>query len=151
MNTRSLVLLLFCTTTAAACESGWDIRGEVVTKAVSDKQRPLHVYLLDAPTIDPAQLPSGNVYRDLAHAEVMPKEQLSFTKSEFGCHEGAVMVLAWAPQHAPLGPQNANAPVPFAPKQGDLLAASTVRHPACGMVTDFEQITLELDDTRMVP
>jgi hypothetical protein len=150
MNTRSLALLLLCTT-AAACESGWDIRGEVLTKAVSNKQGPLHVYLLDAPTIDPAKLPTGNVYRELTHADVMPDEQLSFTKSEFGCHEGSVMVLAWAPQHLPEGPRDADAALPYAPKPGDLLAASTVRHPACGMVTDFEQITLVLDDTQRVP
>src|SRR5262245_77508 len=137
----SLVLL------AAACESGWDVNGQVITGDAPDRNRPLYVYMVDAETIDPAALSTGSgslYYQGLEQAPTIPGHDLPFEVHEFGCHRGAVAAVAWAPAAAP--PPGAHGGFPtFAPHAGDYVVFSDVRHPYCGWQSHPESIVLVLD------
>jgi hypothetical protein len=151
---RFLVAVLLLGT---ACESGWDIRGAVLTQGVTDKSRPLGVFLLTQATLDRDHLPTEkSAYLGVTSADVIPPNQLPFSYSDFGCHAGAVVMIAWAPKVAPApagGGQGAAkaALYPFAPQSGDLVVVSDVRSPYCGMRTEYEEVTLVLDDSKTVP
>jgi MYXO-CTERM domain-containing protein len=138
-----------------ACESGWDIRGAVLTEGVTNKSRPLGVFLLTQRTLDRDHLPTEKAdYLQVASADVIPPDQLRFSHSNFGCHAGAVVLIAWAPKSAPAAGASAAAkPVlpPFAPQSGDLLVVSDVLSPYCGVQTKYEEVTLVLDDSKTAP
>jgi hypothetical protein len=122
------LVLILTLAGVVGCESGWDIRGQVLTAGVSDRARPLLIYLLDEPAIEPGKLPAGaRPHGPLARAATVPSEGLTFELQEFGCHRGAVMVVAWVPSAGPAAP--VGAPLPFEPKAGDLVAFSDVRKP----------------------
>jgi hypothetical protein len=144
----NLLVLVFSLAGALGCESGWDIRGEVLTAGVSNKATPLLVYVLDQPSIDPANLPGEpSLYEQLVRADVIPADRQAFKKREFGCHRGAVMVLAWAPRTAV--PAAAEPRKPFQPQVGDLVAFSSVRNPYCGPRTKFEEIVFSIDESNV--
>ncbi len=149
MRCNRLVLLLTLVA-AVGCESGWDIRGRVSTTGVSDKARPLFVYILDQPTIDPVKRPAEPLlYEELSRADMVPAEGLTFQKRNFGCHRGAVMMVAWAPMAG--APVPAAMHKPFEPKAGDLVAFSDVRVPYCGPRTKWEEIDFSLGDANASP
>jgi hypothetical protein len=154
---RKLIPLLFllATSTALACESGWDVDGRVLTAGVQDRDRSLAVYMLDLAAIDPAHLPTESLaYNLLAQADQLPSQELPFKHSEFGCHRGSVVIVAWAPKRASGGGAGAvdagaldGGPRPFLPAPGDMIAVSDVRHPYCGPRTEREHIDVTLPAT----
>ena len=129
----------------SACESGWDLDGHVITDAVADKSGSLHVYLVDAPTIDIAavQMASPSIfYRHRDETQPIPEAGYDFREGGLGCHEGAVAIVAWAPA-GPVPPKVGNM-VPFAPRSGDYVAFSDVRHPYCGWQVHADHVELTL-------
>ena len=139
-------LLVAALLLGTACESGWDTRGVVLTQGVTNKARPLDVFLLNQRTLDRDHLPTEAAdYLGLASADVIPADQLSFSHSAFGCHAGAVLLVAWAPKSAPAVGAS------FAPQSGDLVVVSDVRSPYCGVQTKYDDVTLVLDDSKTVP
>ena len=98
----------------AGCESGWDLEGHVITDAVADKSGSLHVYVVDEPTIDIAavQMASPSIfYGPLATTQPIPEAGYEFGVHHFGCHRGAVAIVAWAPS----APEADRLAPPFAP------------------------------------
>jgi hypothetical protein len=150
MRKLTPLLLVLGASLANACESGWDVEGRVLTAAVKDRDRSLAVYLLNFPQIDPAQLPTDPLAYDLlAQVDELPAQELPFRDSEFGCHRGSVLVVAWAPRRTGAGEvadagASAGGPRPFKPVAGDIVATSDVRHPYCGVRTMREQIDVTL-------
>jgi hypothetical protein len=148
MRAWSVVLLGASVALAtSACESGWGLEGHVITDAVADKSGSLHVYVVDEPTIDIAavQMASPSIfYWDQDATQPIPEAGYDFGVHQLGCHEGAVAIVAWAPA-APLPPE-VNHRLPFAPRSGDYVAFSDVRHPYCGHAvhTDHVELTLTL-------
>jgi hypothetical protein len=146
--TGLVALGLACT--AIGCESGWDFEGKVVTESVHDKARGLYVYFLSQAKLDPAALPTEPLtYLPLAQAESIPDKELPFTHSEFGCHAGSVMVVAWAPkvQPSPTAPRVNPKQPDFRPTTGDYVAVSDVHHPFCGSRKDSERIDVVLTES----
>jgi hypothetical protein len=127
---------------SAACESGWDIDGEVLTGAVTDKARRLLVFVAEGRALQPGVVPPNTAGQlDVVKDEPsIPAKSTTFSKNEFGCHGGTVMVVAWAPRVNP-GPQ-----INFNPQTGDLLALSDVRKPYCGLRTKPDHVILTLTD-----
>src|SRR6185369_13914536 len=124
----------------------WDVEGQVGTADAPEKSRPLYVYQVDAETIDPAALAAASpslYYFPFQQADAIPADSLKFEIHEFGCHRGAVAVVAWSPV---ITPPSTTGPGPaFNPQAGDYFAFSDVRHPYCGMSTHPEHIDLVLD------
>jgi hypothetical protein len=155
MKLLRALLLVVCTTSISACCAGWDIAGEVSTKAVTNKNRPLHVYMVNTTAIDLAKTALADLPTwELTHADEVPSYQIAFEYSRLGCHAGAVMVVAWAPAHKPAASTPLSGPDspghPFKPQPGDLVTASTVRDPYCGYEAHVEGFELVLDDTQVV-
>jgi hypothetical protein len=127
---------------SAGCESGWDIDGEVLTGAVTDKTRRLLVYVAEGPRLEPGVVPPNNPGQlEMVKTEpTIPATSTTFSQNELGCHAGTVMVVAWAPRVDP-GPQNI-----FNPQTGDLLALSDIRKPYCGPRTKPDHVVLTLTD-----
>jgi hypothetical protein len=131
---------------AAACESGWDVAGHVVTDAVPDKSGSLHVYVVDEASIDPValQMASPSIrFSPWAATEPVPVEGYDYSINRFGCHQGAVAIAAWAPA-PPLPPGTNILTLPFNPQSGDYVAISDVRDPYCGRSIHTEHIDLTL-------
>lgn len=142
----AVALLVLSTTTAAACETGWDLEGRVVTTGALDRSRPLHVYMIDAPTIDLDQARTGAGamgFLRLESRDTIPDDEVRFSDHAFGCHQGAVAVVAWAPAATP-APGPSGWPL-FAPRIGDYVALSDVRHPYCGSDVRTEHVDVTLD------
>jgi hypothetical protein len=141
------VLLLALATAALGCESGWDVDGRVLTQAVKNKDRALLVYLVTEPKLDLANLPKEPWQYDLiAQAERIPEQSLPFSVSEFGCHQGEVAIVAWAPASRGGADAGAGTATEFAPKAGDLVAVSDIRRPYCGPRTEREHIDVILKE-----
>jgi hypothetical protein len=135
---------------AMGCERSWDFEGKVVTESVHDRDRGLYVYFLSQPKLDPGALPKEPLtYLPLAVAERIPDKELPFTHSEFGCHAGSVMVVAWAPKTrpSPSAPRVNPKQPDFLPTTGDYVAVSDVHHPFCGSRKDSEHIEVVLTES----
>jgi hypothetical protein len=126
-----------------ACESGWDIDGRVITRDVSDRSRSIHVLLVTAETLEVERIlaadPAYGIF-ELASAARIPAEGVSFEHHAFGCHDGEVAIVAWAPVSEP--PDSYG----FMPASGDLVAVSRIASPYCGSFSDVEHYELELTD-----
>jgi len=125
---------------SAGCESGWDIDGEVLTGAVTDKAHRLLVFVAEGRALQPGVVPptTSGQWEMVKNEPTIPATSTTFAQNEFGCHAGTVMVIAWAPRVDP-GPQ-----ITFNPQTGDLLALSDVRKPYCGPRSKPDHVVLTL-------
>ena len=138
-----LAILLLAGT---ACETGWDVQGRVLTKAVVDKQRPLYILVGEADKTVAHPTAQDMSYRLVERASQIPEEVISFKYSRLGCHRGSVVVLAWAPVHPPIYDETRSY-IEFHPEPGDYVAESQVAHPYCGWSSKPAVVTVTLSSS----
>ena len=154
MQTRRLLSLATLALTAlgalaSGCETGWDVEATIVTKDAPDKQRALHVYTVNAETIDVTAFTRGDAsirYEPQSQSRPIPADKVDVSLHYFGCHRGSFAMVAWSPSSSiVVGIFGLDPMLPFQPQAGDYVAFSDVRHPYCGVETNPEHIELVLD------
>jgi hypothetical protein len=154
MNVKRRGVWVLALLALAACETGWDLEGEVLTDTVGDKSRQLFMYVVSDKVVDPESLPSSRwLYDSLKVEPTIPEDRSEFVYSDFGCHEGSVVIVAWAPREKrEVVVRNSTEYAPdFQPAEGDFVASSDVRRPRCGWKRDPDHVTLVLTDAPFHP
>jgi hypothetical protein len=125
----------------AACESGWDVAGHVITKDVPDHHRPLYVFVAETELADPD--PTTWQLSPVRAAAEIPADGVDYRFSDLGCPAGGVAVVVWVPAKLPEHPPD-HFDYTFTPAAGDYVARSTVVHPRCGWSTRVARVDLTL-------
>jgi hypothetical protein len=143
---RLLLLLCIAAAGLSACESGWDVEGEVITSGVADRDRPIGVYLLIEDDVDPLALPTDASRYELIEEEAtVPPDSMPFSYGDIGCADADVWVLAFAPAGGPLPPGYPEDGV-LAVQAGDYFAFSGPLNPYCGWESNPSVVELTLEE-----
>lgn len=143
-------LMLAGALTSMACESGWDLRGQVVLDPEVDRSRQLMVLFFPGADLGSDGLPRrdpGARTEPLTVLERMETQpRIGFSKFEFGCGPDAFRLVAWSPKIRRTLPATGfwiSADL-FSPAAGDyLVMTETLAATNCGY-WGTQEVTLHL-------